>query len=87
MPAFSQFQYQVKSTIGGATLQQMGLVTVSAGKTAFITGMFVVFVPIFEYFIPGFGHQLTPSSWAMALVSMVGLYLLTGCAEEEVLYL
>mmetsp|Transcript_32538 Transcript_32538/g.46948 ORF Transcript_32538/g.46948 Transcript_32538/m.46948 type:complete len:399 (-) Transcript_32538:335-1531(-) len=73
-------------SVGGAILQQMGLVTVSAGKAAFITGMFVVFVPIFEYFIPGFGHQLTPSSWAMALVSMFGLFLLTGCAEAEVCF-
>ena len=65
-------------------MQQVGLESVSAGKTSFITGMFVVFVPILEYFTPGFGIQLNLQRWIAALVSLAGLYLLSGCAEEHV---
>jgi drug/metabolite transporter (DMT)-like permease len=70
----------------GSTLQQIGLVTVTAGKTGFITGMYVVFVPITEYFIPCLKAKLTIHSWIAAIVSMVGLYLLSGCLEQEICF-
>jgi hypothetical protein len=39
----------------GATLQQVGLVYTTAGKAGFITGLYVIFVPIFGLF---FGLRL-----------------------------
>jgi drug/metabolite transporter (DMT)-like permease len=71
------------TNFGGSLFQQMGLVTVTAGKTGFITGMYVVFVPIFEHFLPFFHSALTVGSWIAALMSVIGLYLLSGCAEQE----
>eukprot|EP01036_Dinobryon_divergens_P024934 gene24934-33429_t len=71
---------------GGFILQQIGLIDVSAGKTSFITGMYVVFVPILEYFTPGFGTQLTISRWIAALTSLGGLFLLSGCGESQVCF-
>lgn len=43
------------ANFGASTLAQIGLVSVSAGKAGFITGMYVVFVPLAEYLIPGYG--------------------------------
>eukprot|EP01040_Poterioochromonas_malhamensis_P019528 gene19528-23086_t len=70
---------------GGSMLQQIGLVTVTAGKTGFITGMFVVFVPLVEYlFIPKYRGNMTLTLLGAVSLSFVGLYLLSGCMEQEV---
>ncbi len=72
------------ANFGGSILQQIGLVSVTVGRTGFITGMYVVFVPIVEYLIPCY-H--TPLEWVAsiaAIVSLFGLYLLSGCAEQQV---
>jgi drug/metabolite transporter (DMT)-like permease len=72
------------TNFGGSMLQQIGLVTVSAGKTGFITGMYVVFVPIFEYiFIPKYRHHMNYRIVFSVLLSFLGLYLLSGCLEHE----
>lgn len=47
------------ANFGASTLAQIGLVTVSAGKAGFITGMYVVFVPVVEYFVPGYGIHVS----------------------------
>jgi drug/metabolite transporter (DMT)-like permease len=60
------------SSFSASNLQQIGLLTVSAGKAAFITGMYVVFVPIAEYFLPGFGSNLNWRVWVSVLVSFIG---------------
>lgn len=70
---------------GGSLLQQIGLVNLTAGKTGFITGMFVIFVPIVEWLTPGFGADLTARSWLACLGSLFGLYLLSGCTQSECL--
>lgn len=62
---------------GGSNLQQLGLLTVSAGKTAFITGMYVIVVPIVEYILPGFGSKVNWKVWASATISLIGLYFLS----------
>lgn len=67
---------------GGSMLQQIGIVNLTAGKTGFITGMFVIFVPIVEWLTPGFGAELTAKSWLACLGSMFGLYLLSGCTQS-----
>lgn len=71
---------------GGSVLQQMGLVTVTAGKTGFITGMYVIFVPIAEYVLPHYQTSISWLVWFAALTSLFGLYLLSGCAEQHVCF-
>lgn len=68
---------------GGSLLQQIGLVTVTAGKTGFITGMYVVFVPMVEYLIPCYNTSIDLVASIAALASLFGLYLLCGCAEQQ----
>jgi hypothetical protein len=71
--------------IGGSMLQQIGLVSVTAGKTGFITGMYVVFVPVIEYIlIPKYRIHMTWTVISSVVLSFVGLYVLSGCVEQEV---
>ncbi len=58
----------------GASLQQVGLVFTTAGKAGFITGLYVVIVPIM-----GLIWRQRPDlgTWAGALLAVVGLYLLS----------
>ena len=69
------------AAFGGSNLQQIGLSTVSAGKTAFITGMYVIFVPIVEWALPGFGLKLNWRVWASAVVSLLGMFYLSGTSK------
>jgi drug/metabolite transporter (DMT)-like permease len=66
------------AAFAGSNLQQIGLTTVSAGKTAFITGMYVIFVPIVEWALPGFGLKLSKRVWISAVISLVGMFFLSG---------
>jgi drug/metabolite transporter (DMT)-like permease len=59
---------------GGVALQQLGLQQTSAGKAGFITGLYVVFVPVVGLL---FGQRSNLSMWAGALLSLAGLYLLS----------
>ena len=58
----------------GATLQQIGLVSTTAGKAGFITGLYVVFVPILGRFL---GLRLGMGGWFGAGFAAAGLYLLS----------
>jgi drug/metabolite transporter (DMT)-like permease len=58
----------------GSVLQQAGLVYTSAGIAGFITGLYVVFVPILGLFI---GYFVRWTTWAAVLVATAGLYLLS----------
>lgn len=58
----------------GINLQQVGLVYTTAGKAGFITGLYVVFVPILGLFLkqrPGLGV------WIGAPLGAAGLYLMS----------
>ncbi len=58
----------------GATLQQVGLVYTTAGKAGFITGLYVVIVPLLGMLWkqwPGWG------GWAGAITAAIGLYFLS----------
>ena len=66
-----------------SNLQQIGLVTISAGKAAFYTALYVVLVPIVEFLLPGFGAKLNWRIWISAMVSFLGAYLLSGCASDS----
>jgi len=59
----------------GSTLQQYGLVYTTAGKAGFITGLYVVFVPLIGLAL---GHRATRSIWAGAVLAATGLYLLSA---------
>lgn len=58
----------------GAAFQQIGIQYTTAGKTGFITGLYVVLVPILGLL---FGQRTTPGTWLGALLAAVGLYFLT----------
>jgi drug/metabolite transporter (DMT)-like permease len=70
---------------GASIFQQVGLVTVSADKASFIIGMYVVFVPLVTWLCPWCGDTgggaVSIWSWISVSFSIVGLYLLSGCAE------
>ena len=57
-----------------ATLQQIGLIYTTAGKASFITGLYMVFVPIIGIFLK---HKIGKNSWAGVMIAAVGLYLLS----------
>jgi drug/metabolite transporter (DMT)-like permease len=59
---------------GGASLQQVGLVYTTAGKAGFITGLYVVIVPIMGLL---WGQRTNAGTWMGALLAAVGLYLLS----------
>ena len=58
----------------GAALQQMGLVYTTAGKAGFITGLYVVFVPMLARLL---GKKQGVSIWIGAFLAVIGLYLLS----------
>ncbi len=57
-----------------SNLQQIGLVTTSAGKAGFITSLYIVLVPVLGLFIKRRPH---PMLWISVLVALVGLYFLS----------
>ena len=61
----------------GSALQQTGLVTVTAGKVAFITSLYMVVIPFCEC-------NIKIRTYVAALTALAGVYLLSGCAESEV---
>ena len=58
----------------GASLQQAGMVYTEAGKAGFITGFYVILVPLIGVFI---GQHITKLIWTGAFIALSGLYLLT----------
>ncbi len=58
----------------GAVLQQAGLVYTTAGIAGFITGLYVLFVPLIGLFI---GYFVRWTTWAAILIATGGLYLLS----------
>jgi drug/metabolite transporter (DMT)-like permease len=57
-----------------ATLQQVGLQYTTAGKAGFITGLYVVLVPIIGLL---FRQRTTTGTWLGAVTAVIGLYLLS----------
>lgn len=67
----------------GSILLQVALITVPVATAGFITSLYVVVVPIVEYLITGRNHGLMVKDWVAAALSVVGLYVLTGCASDH----
>ncbi|MBN1326647.1 MAG: DMT family transporter [Candidatus Cloacimonetes bacterium] len=57
-----------------SSLQQCGIVFTTSGKAGFITGLYVVIVPLLGIFIR---HKTNIATWIGAFLSAAGLYLLT----------
>ncbi len=59
---------------GGSSLQQLGLESTTAGNASFVTGLYVVLVPLVGIAL---GHRTGANTWGGAAIAVVGLYLLT----------
>lgn len=58
-----------------ATLQQFGIqITQASGKAGFITGMYLIFVPIAGFVL--FKQKVSPIVWGAAVIALCGLYFL-----------
>ncbi len=58
----------------GASLQQAGLLWTSAGNAGFITGLYIIIVPLLGLLL---GHMTRLNTWLGGLLAVIGLYLLT----------
>ena len=58
----------------GASLQQYGIVYTSAGKAGFITGLYVIIVPVFGWL---WKKPAKKGAWLGAFLAIVGLYFLS----------
>jgi len=58
----------------GSTFQQTGIVYTTAGKAGFITGLYIIFVPVFGVFIK---NKTSAGTWAGAIIAVFGLYFLS----------
>ena len=59
---------------GGASLQQAGLVFTTAGNAGFITGLYVVIVPLLGLL---FKQRTNAGTWIGAILAAIGLYFLS----------
>ena len=66
-----------------ASLQQVGLQFTTAGNAGFITGLYVVIVPILGLFI---GQKATSGTWSGAVLTAAGLYLLSITESFSIAY-
>lgn len=63
---------------GGAVLQQIGMVWTTAGKAGFITGLYVVLVPLAGLL---WGERAGWARWVAALLAAVGLFFLSVTSD------
>ncbi|NOX32285.1 MAG: DMT family transporter [Deltaproteobacteria bacterium] len=59
----------------GISLQQVGLVYTTAGKAGFITGLYVVIVPVLNLFLKQ--DKTSFATWIGALLASIGMFLLS----------
>ena len=57
------------------SLQQLGLITTTAGNAGFITGLYVIFTPIFGIFL---GRKTGSPTWLGAALTFTGLYFISS---------
>lgn len=57
-----------------AALQQIGLEETEAGKAAFITGLYIVFVPVLGILLK---HHIHKNTWLGVVLAIIGLYILS----------
>jgi drug/metabolite transporter (DMT)-like permease len=54
-----------------ASLQQVGLLYTTAAKAGFITGLYIILVPVIGLALR---HKTGANTWVGALIAMAGLY-------------
>ncbi len=59
----------------GASLQQVGIVYTTAGNAGFITGLYVIIVPMIGIFLK---QKLGKLIWISSILAVSGLYLISG---------
>ena len=59
----------------GATFQQLGLVHTTAGKAGFVTGLYVIIVPLLGMI---WGDRAPVQTWLGAVLAVIGLYFLSA---------
>lgn len=64
-----------------ANMQQVGLVSTDAGKTAFITALYILLVPIMSIFMK---HKTNMNNWIGAVIGAAGLYFLCVTSQFTV---
>ena len=64
--------------MAAGNIQQVGMYYTTAGKSGFITALYVILVPLFGMFLK---KRIRPIFWACVAASAVGLYLLCIPAE------
>ena len=84
----SKGKTSLKNTITGGILcgiilfiassfQQSGISLTTAGKAGFITALYIVIVPVFEFILY---KKTSPKIWCCAIIAVIGFYLL--CIKE-----
>lgn len=58
----------------GSSFQQFGIVYTTAGKAGFITGLYIIFVPIIGIFLK---QKIGFIKWLAVFIAFIGLYLLS----------
>jgi drug/metabolite transporter (DMT)-like permease len=67
----------------GASLQQIGIIYTTAGKAGFITGLYVILVPILGIFLK---QRTEIGTWIGAILAAIGLYFLSITAELTIAF-
>ena len=65
----------------GATFQQVGIVYTTAGNAGFVTGLYVIFVPLLGMFS---NQKAGVNAWGGAILAVVGMYFLSVTADLTV---
>ena len=63
------------------SLQQVGLLYTTAGKSGFITSLYIILVPVFGLFLK---KQVGPWIWCSVALALIGLYLLCGGGQFSI---
>ncbi len=75
------FGYVGLALFGGAITQQVGLLTTTVTNSSFLTGLYVVFVPVISVIaLRRYPHWII---WPAAGMSLSGIFLLSGGAVEN----
>ena len=64
-----------------ASLQQIGLIETTAGKAGFITGLYLVFVPLIGIFL---SHRTHLQTWMGVALATTGLYFLSVSSDFSI---
>lgn len=67
---------------GGALCQQISLLHTSVANVSFITGLYVIVIPLIAFFL---GYRYGFIVWLGGLLAMVGLYLMTDGSDAGAL--